>query len=107
MTQLQHLKDDPLGRSLRGEHGDLSRRVAFRELKRRIQDKADSGIPSQVVQAALEVALEAFEELETERWAGWLCYLVEGLEKKRPAAIERVLRDVKGDIDTRLALGRW
>ena len=107
MTEIKKLRESTLAPSLRGEHGHLSRRVAFQELKRRIRGKVESGIPSQAVQATLEVALEAFKDLETEQWAGWALFLLEGLDGMRPGEIEGVLRAVKGDIETRLALGRW
>jgi hypothetical protein len=107
VSEIQKLRDSTLAPSLRGEHGDLSRRVTFQELKRRIRGKVESGIPSQAVQAHLEVALEGFEAMETARWAGWVAYLLEGLDGMQPSKIEDVLRDVKRDIETRLALGRW
>jgi hypothetical protein len=70
-------------------------------------DREQRQLPGVAVQTALEGALGAFDDMETRRWAGWVCYLLEGLEEKRPGEIEAVLEDVKDGIETRLEIGRW
>lgn len=56
----------------------------------------------------LEEAAKAIETtVRPELWAGWVCYLLEALDVDHPSEIEDVLRAVKADIETRLALGRW
>ena len=64
-------------------------------------------LPGVIVQAALEDAAGEFENLDPRRWAGWVAYLLETLESRRPDEIEPVLQDVRDAIKTRLDIGRW
>ena len=68
---------------------------------------AQQELPAVIVQAALENATREFENLDTRRWAGWVAYLLETLESRRPDEIESVLQDVRDAIETRLDIGRW
>jgi hypothetical protein len=63
--------------------------------------------PSVALQGALEVSVRTFRDLGTEQWPTWITYLLERLERERPEEIEAVLRNVKRNIETRLALRRW
>jgi hypothetical protein len=58
-------------------------------------------------QQALERALASFEAMDPDRWAGWVCYLLEGLEGLRPDDADRLLREVRSAIEERLDIGRW
>ena len=60
-----------------------------------------------------EHAAETIAELESHRWAGFVCYILEGLEnelmdnqlispEQREIAYLRLLRDVRQSIDDRL-----
>lgn len=70
-------------------------------------DNGQMPLPGVELQTALEGALARFAEMETGRWVGWICYLLEGLEVTRPGEIEGVLEDLKAGIEERQELGRW
>jgi len=61
-----------------------------------------------------EYAAETIAELESQRWAGWICYILEILEielidnqlispEQREIAYLRLLRDVRQSINDRLS----
>ncbi len=70
-------------------------------------DREQRELPGVAVQTALEGALAGFEAMDPERWSGWVCYLLEGLDGLRSDEAGHVLEDVKADIETQLAIGRW
>ena len=64
-------------------------------------------VPGVIVQAALEDAPAEIDSLDMRRWAGWVTYLLEVLESRRPDEIAPVLQAVRDGIDMRLEVGRW
>jgi hypothetical protein len=76
---------------------------------RRWQARADGTVlpATTETQQALEAALASLQRLDPERWAGWVCYLLEGLEGLRPDEADHMLRAVRDGIEERLEAGRW
>jgi hypothetical protein len=63
--------------------------------------------PSRGVQLRLEAALASYKRMDPDKWAGWVCYLLEGLEGLRPDEADHMLGEVRDAIEDRLQAGRW
>lgn len=61
----------------------------------------------QEIQAACEDMAWAITTLHPNKQAGYLTYILEGLEKRNGTMADRVLEDLQDAIGTRLEVGRW
>lgn len=51
--------------------------------------------------------MKAIATLHTNRQAGWLAHILEGLDEHNDTMADYVLEDLKDAIETRLEIGRW
>lgn len=107
MRQLRHVSDDVLVSYLRGDHGEMLRRLAVQELRQRAVTDVEPLLPGQAEEFAMEEALVALESLDSEDWSDWVCRLFEEMEAIHPDEIEQVLEKIKDGIERRLNTGKW